>query len=65
METQFLLASQPTRGVDIGAQALIWDKLKEARDMGLGVLLFSADLDELLGLSDKLYVITKENLLNN
>ena len=60
---RFLLASQPTRGVDIGAQALIWDKLKEARDMGLGVLLISADLDELLGLSDKLYVIYEGKLV--
>ena len=59
----FLLASQPTRGVDIGAQALIWDKLKEARDMGLGVLLISADLDEILGLSDKLYVIYEGKLV--
>ena len=59
----FLLASQPTRGVDIGAQALIWYKLKEARDMGLGVLLISADLDELLGLSDKLYVIYEGKLV--
>ena len=58
-----LLVGQPTRGVDIGAQALIWDKLKEARDMGLGVLLISADLDELLGLSDKLYVIYEGKLV--
>ena len=39
------------------------DKLKEARDMGLGVLLISADLDELLGLSDKLYVIYEGKLV--
>ncbi len=52
-----LIASQPTRGIDIGAQALIWNKLKDARDQGLGVLLISADLDELIGLSDIIYVI--------
>ena len=54
---KFLLASQPTRGVDVGAQDLIWNKLRDARDSGLGVLLISADLDELLGLSDRLIVI--------
>ena len=52
-----LIASQPTRGIDIGAQSLIWNKLRDARDDGLGVLLISADLDELIGLSDRIYVI--------
>ena len=52
-----LIASQPTRGIDIGAQSLIWNKLRDARDEGLGVLLISADLDELIGLSDRIYVI--------
>ena len=51
-----LIASQPTRGIDIGAQALIWEKLKESRDNGLGVLLISADLEELIGLSDRILV---------
>ncbi len=52
-----LIASQPTRGIDIGAQALIWDKLRNTRDEGLGVLLISADLEELIGLSDRIVVI--------
>src|SRR5210317_20655 len=52
-----LIASQPTRGIDIGAQSLIWNKLRDARDDGLGVLLISADLDELIGLSDRIFVI--------
>ena len=56
-EPNLLIASQPTRGIDIGAQALIWEKLRDARDSGLGVLLISADLEELLGLSDRLLVI--------
>jgi simple sugar transport system ATP-binding protein len=51
-----LIASQPTRGIDIGAQALIWEKLRESRDKGLGVLLISADLEELIGLSDRIVV---------
>lgn len=51
-----LLAAHPTRGVDIGAQAAIWDELRHARDNGLGVLLISADLEELIGLSDTILV---------
>ncbi len=58
-----LIASQPTRGIDIGAQSLIWNKLRDARDDGLGVLLISADLDELIGLSDRIYVIYEGNFV--
>ncbi|WP_079032450.1 ABC transporter ATP-binding protein [Streptomyces specialis] len=52
-----LIAAHPTRGVDVGAQAQIWDHIKEARREGLAVLLISADLDELIGLSDTLKVM--------
>jgi simple sugar transport system ATP-binding protein len=54
-----LIASHPTRGVDVGAQAAIWDHLREARAQGLAVLLISADLDELIGMSDTLHVILR------
>ena len=58
-----LIAAQPTRGVDVGAQADIWDQLREARAADLAVLLVSADLDELIGLSDTLYVIYRGRLV--
>nr|WSY57795.1 ABC transporter ATP-binding protein [Streptomyces sp. NBC_00886] len=54
---KFLIAAHPTRGVDVGAQAAIWDHVRAARREGLAVLLISADLDELIGLSDTLRVI--------
>ncbi len=56
-EPKLLIAAHPTRGVDVGAQAAIWDHLRTARAAGLAVLLISADLDELIGLSDWLKVI--------
>jgi simple sugar transport system ATP-binding protein len=52
-----LIAGHPTRGVDVGAQATIWDQLRDARKAGLATLLISADLEELIGLSDRLLVI--------
>ncbi|MGP4015521.1 ABC transporter ATP-binding protein [Saccharopolyspora sp. 5N708] len=52
-----LIAAHPTRGVDVGAQAGIWDHLRAARAAGLAVLLISADLDELIGLSDTIRVM--------
>ena len=58
-----LIASQPTRGIDIGAQALIWEKLRNSRDEGLSVLLISADLEELIGLSDRIIVFYQGKLV--
>jgi simple sugar transport system ATP-binding protein len=58
-----LVAAHPTRGVDVGAQAAIWDHIREARRQGLGVLLISADLEELVGLSDTIRVILRGRLV--
>lgn len=52
-----LIAAQPTRGIDIGAQAAVWEELKTARADGMGILLISADLEELIGLSDTIHVL--------
>lgn len=58
-----LLAAHPTRGIDIGAQAAVWDELKKARAAGMAILLISADLDELIGLSDTLAVLLRGRLV--
>jgi len=58
-----LIAAHPTRGVDVGAQAAIWGHIKAARRNGLAVLLISADLDELIGLSDRIEVILRGQLV--
>jgi len=58
-----LIAAHPTRGVDVGAQAAIWGHIKAARRNGLAVLLISADLDELIGLSDRIEVILRGRLV--
>ncbi|MCW2903557.1 MAG: heme transporter ATP-binding protein [Streptosporangiaceae bacterium] len=56
-EPKLLIAAHPTRGIDVGAQAAIWEYLRQARAAGLAVLLISADLEELIGMSDTLHVI--------
>ena len=58
-EPKLLIAAHPTRGVDVGAQAAIWDHIRNARQAGLAVLLVSADLDELIGLSDNIKVLLR------
>jgi ABC-type uncharacterized transport system ATPase subunit len=52
-----LIASQPTRGVDIGATEYIHRRLLEQRDAGTATLLISEDLDEIRALSDRIAVI--------
>jgi general nucleoside transport system ATP-binding protein len=58
-----LIAAQPTRGIDVGAQAAVWEQIREARAAGLALLLISADLEELIGLSDTLFVIFRGRLV--
>ena len=58
-----LIAAQPTRGIDIGAQAAVWEELKAARASGMGILLISADLEELIGLSDTIHVLFEGKLV--
>jgi len=52
-----LIAAHPTRGIDVGAQADVWNAIREARANGLATVLISADLDELIGLSDVIVVM--------
>ena len=52
-----IIADQPTRGVDIGAAKFIHQKIIEMRDNGVAVLVNSADLAEILEISDSLLVM--------
>jgi len=56
-EPRIILANQPTRGLDIGAQAEIHRRIIAARDRGAAVLVISEDLDELFALADRFLVI--------
>jgi len=56
-EFQVLLAAQPTRGVDVGAIEFIHARLRDARSAGKAILLVSADLAEILALSDRIAVM--------
>lgn len=52
-----IVAEQPSRGIDIGATKFIHRKLLELRDQGAAILLVSADLNEILELSDSVVVL--------
>ncbi|WP_291045640.1 ABC transporter ATP-binding protein [Herbiconiux sp.] len=56
-EPKALVASQPTRGLDVGACEYVYSQLRALRERGAGVLVISEDLDELLGLCDRIVVM--------
>jgi simple sugar transport system ATP-binding protein len=58
-----LLACQPTRGVDIGAAEYIHNRLIEQRSLGTATILISEDLDEVLGLSDRIAVMYEGQII--
>ncbi len=56
-EPRLVLAYQPTRGIDVGAAALVQSRLIEARNRGAGVVLISFELDELFACADRVLVL--------
>jgi simple sugar transport system ATP-binding protein len=60
---KFLLAAQPTRGLDVGAVQAVYNRIQAARDGGLGVLLISSELNELLAVSDRVAVMYRGRIV--
>jgi simple sugar transport system ATP-binding protein len=59
----FILAYNPTRGIDVGAAALVQSRLMEARNGGAAVLLISFELDEILALADRVLVMYRGGIV--
>lgn len=62
-QPDLLVAAHPTRGLDIGATRFVHDKMIEARANGVGVLLISADFDEILEMSDRIIVFFEGQIM--
>jgi ABC-type uncharacterized transport system ATPase subunit len=58
-----LIAAQPTSGLDVGATEFITEKLKEQRRLGVGILLISGDLNEIMSLSDRIAVVFEGKIM--
>ncbi|MDE0710228.1 MAG: sugar ABC transporter ATP-binding protein [bacterium] len=54
---EVMVAHQPTRGLDVGAIEYVGDRIRQAADRGIGVLLLSTDLREILSLADRVVVL--------
>ncbi len=63
LDTDLLIAVQPTRGLDVGAIEYIHKRLVEQRDSGKAVLLVSLELDEIMDLSDRIAVVNSGELI--
>ena len=62
-QTKLVIASQPTRGLDVGSIEYIHRRLIESRDEGDGVLIISSELDEIMGLADRILVMFKGRIV--
>jgi ABC-type uncharacterized transport system ATPase subunit len=62
LDPTFIVANQPTRGLDVGAAAFVQERLLEARGAGAAILLISEDLDEVLSIADRIAVIYRGRL---
>lgn len=62
-QPRVLIAAQPTRGLDIGATEYVHYRLLEQRSQGLATLLISEDLDEILALSDRIFVMYEGQIM--
>ncbi|MFT3803585.1 MAG: ABC transporter ATP-binding protein [Burkholderiaceae bacterium] len=60
---RFLLAAQPTRGLDVGAVEAVYGHIRAAADRGVGVLLISSELDELLSVADRVLVLYRGRVM--
>lgn len=60
---KLLMVDEPTRGVDIGAKASIYSTLRALADQGMAILIVSSELDEVLGLSDRVYVMSRGTIV--
>ncbi|HML24429.1 MAG TPA: RDD family protein [Aggregatilinea sp.] len=61
---KLLIAAQPTRGIDVGSIEFIHQQIIEQRDAGAAVLLVSAELDEIMALSDRIAVMYKGKIID-
>jgi simple sugar transport system ATP-binding protein/ribose transport system ATP-binding protein len=64
-EPRLMIADEPTRGVDIGAKRAIYDMLADLAGSGMGILLISSELEEILGLSHRIVVMRRGRTVAN
>jgi ribose transport system ATP-binding protein len=59
---KLLIFDEPTRGIDVGAKASIHTLMRELADQGIGIIMISSELPEIIGMSDRIYVMRRGEL---
>jgi len=62
-EARVLIFDEPTRGIDVGARAEIYALMRALTAEGVGILMISSDLREILGMSDRIYVMRQGSIV--
>jgi ribose transport system ATP-binding protein len=57
-DSKVLIMDEPTRGIDVGAKVEIYELMNELTENGAGILMISSDLPEVLGMSDRILVMS-------
>jgi L-arabinose transport system ATP-binding protein len=57
VKPKVLILDEPTRGIDVGAKAEIYNLIDELANQGIGIILISSEMPEILGLADRIYVM--------
>ena len=63
-DPELLILDEPTRGIDVGAKAEIYQIIRELAAQGTGIIMISSELPELLGVSDRIYTIFEGKITN-
>lgn len=64
-ECRVLLLDEPTRGVDVGARAEIYRLVRDLADAGVAVVVVSSEIEEVLGLSDRVLVVREGRMVHS
>jgi ribose transport system ATP-binding protein len=57
MSPRVLIFDEPTRGIDVGAKSEIYEMMRRLADSGVGILMISSDMEEVIGVSDRIAVM--------
>jgi ABC-type sugar transport system ATPase subunit len=60
---ELLIFDEPTRGIDVGAKAEIWQLMRDLADQGKAVLMISSELPEVIGMSDRVVVMHRGRIV--
>jgi len=63
MEPQILIVSEPTRGIDVGSKSEIHHILRDLANQGVGIVMVSSELPEILGMSDRILVMAEGRIV--